>query len=223
MAFMGDWGRRNSPHFSAFAVGFLLVAVFFHLIPDAVAHSQEAWMWMFSGFVLMIILSLGLRVYTRRRVSGEDLTFGYASILALGFHSVLDGVIYETAFQQEFFTASLATFGLLLHEFPEGVIAFFLLRTTGMSVLSAGIWAFVAASLTTIAGAIAAAFFIENVSNPSFASMIGLTAGGLLYVVFLHLAPHAALTPHRRGYFWASVGVVVALAAIIFNKIAGVH
>ena len=37
MAFLGDWGRRNSAYFSAFAVGVLSVAVIFHLLPESLS------------------------------------------------------------------------------------------------------------------------------------------------------------------------------------------
>jgi len=219
--FFGDWGRRHSPYFSAFAVGFLLVAVFLHLIPEALSYSIDAWNWIGIGLGAMTFFGVILQMTSKRRLNGGDLAFGYASVFVLGAHSVLDGVIYVTTFQKEFFTGGLATFGLLLHEFPEGIIAYFLLRETGMASLSAGFLAFVTASVTTIVGAVATAIFIENVESIPFPAMMGLTAGGLIYIIFLHLAPHAALTPHRRGYLMAGIGVVVSLAAVIFKELSG--
>lgn len=221
MLFVGDWGRRHSPHFSAYAVGFLLVAVFFHLIPEALSYSAEAWNWIGVGLGAMILFGVILRIASRKRVDGGDLTFGYASVFVLGAHSVLDGVIYVTTFQKEFFTGGLATFGLLLHEFPEGIIAFFLLRNAGLGNFNAGVVAFITASVTTIAGALATEVFISNVGVIPFPALMGTTAGGLIYIIFLHLAPHAALTPHRRGYLMAGIGVATALAALLFREMAG--
>lgn len=221
MAFLGDWGRRNSPYFSAFAVGFLLVAVLFHLVPEALSFSRNAWRWIIVGFAAMGLIGIALRVWTKRSETDANLAFGYASILALGSHSLLDGVIYETTFHDEFFTGGLATFGLLLHEFPEGVIAFFLLREAGMPRYAAGFWAFVAASLTTIIGAIVTTFFLENAMELPFPTLLGLTAGGLFYITIFHLGPHARFTPKGRGYFAASIGVVIALAAVILREASG--
>jgi zinc transporter ZupT len=75
--------------------------------------------------------------------------------------------------------------------------------------------------VTTIAGAFAAEALINKVDELPFSSLLGLTAGGLIYIIFLHLAPHASLTPHRRGYLMAGIGVIIALAALVFRELAG--
>lgn len=221
MASLGDWGRRNSPYFSAFAIGVLLVAVMFHLTPEALSYSLDAWIWILIGLGVMAVIGLTLRTFTDRRIEGENLAFGYASIIALGTHSLLDGVIYQTSFHDEAFTGWLATFGLLLHEFPEGVIAFFLLREAGLSNGRATLWAFVAASLTTVVGALAAAYFIDLVPKLPYSALLGGTAGALVYIMVFHLGPHAFLTPNRRGYVMASVGIVIGIAAMVLRH--GAH
>lgn len=221
MALLGDWGKRNSPYFSAFAIGILLVAVMFHLTPEALSYSLDAWIWVLVGLGVMAVIGLSLRTYTDRRIEGENLAFGYASIIALGTHSLLDGVIYQTTFHDEAFTGWLATFGLLLHEFPEGVIAFFLLREAGLDTVRAGLWAFVAASLTTVVGALAAAYFIDLVPKIPYAALLGGTAGALIYIMVFHLGPHAFLTPNKRGYMMASLGIIIGIGAVVLRH--GVH
>lgn len=223
MAFVGDWGHRNSSYFSAFAVGFLLVAVFLHLVPEALHYSLNSWRWIAGGFFVMTLVGAALRITSRKGADGGDLAFGYASVIVLGAHSLLDGVIYVTTFHEEPFTGALSTFALLLHEFPEGVIAFVLLREAGVTRLASAMLAFVTASVTTIAGALATASVIESVQGVPLTAPLGLTGGGLIYIIFLHLAPHAALTPHRRGYLAAGLGAAVALAAVILREISGGH
>lgn len=219
MAALGDWGRRHSAYFSAFAIGVLVVAVLFHLTPETLEYSPDGWMWIAIGFLAMAFIGFGIELLTDRPANKAGVAFGYASIIALGFHSFVDGLIYETTFHAELFTGWLATFGLLLHEFPEGVIAFFLAREAGLSRLWATFWAFIAASLTTIAGAAATSFWIENVNDLPVGPLLGATAGCLVYIMIFHLGPHASLTPNRRGYLWASAGVVVGIAALVFRHI----
>lgn len=221
MLVVGDWGRRYSPYFSAFAVGFLLVAVFLHLIPEAFSYSADAWKWILGGLGAMTTLGVLLRLSSRPRVDAGDLTLGYASVFVLGAHSALDGVFYVTTFEKEAFTGALATFGLMLHEYPEGVIAFFLLRSAGLAQFPAGFLAFIASSVTTVVGALATTYVIRHVESLPLSALMGLTAGGLIYIIFLHLAPHAALTPHRRGYLVAGIGVALSLAAVIVRELAG--
>ena len=217
MAALGDWGKRQSSYFSAFAIGVLLVAVLFHLTPESLEYSPGAWKWIVGAFVGMSMLGIGLRLLSNTQLNGHGLAIGYASIAALGFHSFVDGLVYEATYHAEVFTGSLATAGLLLHEFPEGVIAFFLARDAGLNAAQSAAWSFISASLTTVAGAVIASAFIENVETLPLGPILGLTAGTLAYIVIFHLGPHAWLTPHRRGYAVASVGVAVSLAALVFR------
>lgn len=217
MAALGDWGKRHSAYFSAFAIGVMLVAVLFHLTPEALSFSSTAWRSIAGGFFGMLALGYGLRLLSQNSQRGHGIAIGYASIAALGFHSFVDGLFYEATYHAEFFTGTIATAGLLLHEFPEGVIAYFLARDAGLDKVRSTVWAFIAASLTTIAGAVIASSFIENVNALPLGSLLGLTAGGLLYIMVFHLGPHASLTPKKRGYMFASAGVIVALSALIFR------
>jgi zinc transporter ZupT len=219
MAALGDWGRRNSPYFSAFAIGVLLVAVIFHLAPEALSYTPDAINWVVAGFFAMVGIGMLLRLFTDSQRSLLGAAFGYASIIALGFHSFVDGLIYEATYHAEFFTGAIASIGLLLHEFPEGVIAYFLARRAGLSRPLSIWWAFVAASLTTVAGAYLATYYIDRVSSLPIGPLLGLAAGGLLYIIIFHLAPHASSTPHRRGYIMASIGVAVGLSAVIFHSL----
>lgn len=219
MAALGDWGKRHSAYFSAYAIGVMLVAVLFHLTPEALSYSTSAWRSIAGGFAGMLVLGYGLRLLSHNSRNGHGVAIGYASIVALGFHSFVDGLIYEATYHAELFTGSLATAGLLLHEFPEGVIAYFLARDAGLDKVRSTAWAFISASLTTVAGAVIASAFIENVKSLPLGPLLGLTAGGLIYIMVFHLGPHASLTPNRRGYLVASAGVVTALAALIFRHI----
>jgi len=221
MAALGDWGRRNSSYFSAFAMGVLLVAVLFHLTPESLSYTPHAWRWIVGGFLLMSGIGLALRFLTSTGKNGHGFALGYASLIALGFHSTVDGLIYEATYHAEVFTGSLATAGLLLHEFPEGVIAYFLAREAGLNSLQSTFWAFVTSSVTTVAGALAAASYVESVTALPFGPMLGLTAGFLAYIMIFHLAPHASLTPYKRGYAVASFGVAIALAAVVIRHLYG--
>lgn len=215
MAALGDWGKRHSSYFSAFAIGVLLVAVIFHIAPEAYEFDPQFWRYMLAGLFVMIGFGVALWLLSHNGRTQPLIALGYVSIIALGFHSFVDGLIYAATFHAEFFTGTLATGALLLHEFPEGVIAYFLAREAGLRKISSLVWAFVAASLTTVGGAFAATYYVEEVSAIPFGPMLGLAAGGLLYIIFGHLMPHAARTPKKRGYLFASLGVVVGLISVI--------
>lgn len=223
MSSFSAWARRNGAYCAAFAVGLLTVGVMFHLIPEAMNVSKWALSWVAAGFAVMVLIGIGVQAAVSRNAEGAALTFGYASIIALATHSFLDGAIYAASFQEEAFTGWLATGGLLFHEFPEGVIAYALLAQAGVPRKRAVILAVTAAALTTIAGTIAAQFLFSMSLNPPIGAMLGSAAGALIYVLIVHLVPHAAATPDRRGYDFAMLGVIIGTAAIILEKLGGGH
>lgn len=215
MAILGDLGSRISPYISAFAVGVLATATLFHLLPEGYAISDRFWDWVMLSFLGFLVMGFVFRVLISGPSFNTDLAFASTSILALGMHSFLDGVLYAVAFQGDAFTGWLTVLGLLVHEFPEGIIIYFLLRNSRLRVVPATIIAFIAASLTTIAGTLVALSFI-NIAQASLSVMMGITAGAFIYLTLFHLGPHAATSPDHRGYLAAALGVLVSTAAIIF-------
>ena len=223
MASFGQWAQRNSAFCSAFAVGLLTVGVLFHLIPEAASVSRSALSWVAAGFAAMVLIGIAVQAAVSRRPEGAALTFGYASIIGLAAHSFLDGAVYAASFQEEAFTGWLATSGLLFHEFPEGVIAFALLAQAGLPRLRAIVYAFIAAAVTTVAGTIFSLSLFSLAAKPPIAAMLGAAAGALVYVLIVHLGPHATRTPNKRGYDLAMFGVVVGSAALILQRLGGAH
>lgn len=223
MSVFSGWAQRNSAYCSAFAVGLLTVGVLFHLIPEALNLSPLALSWVAAGFTFMVLVGIGVQTAVNRRAEGAALTFGYASIIALAVHSFLDGAIYAASFQKHAFTGWLATGGLLFHEFPEGVIAYALLIQAGLGRTKSIILAFVAAAFTTVAGTFVANIIIDVSNGLPIAAMLGTAAGALIYVLIVHLGPHAAKTPNRRGYDIAGLGVIAGTTAIILQTMSGAH
>ena len=224
VAYFGETAEKNTSYFAAFAVGVLGVGVGLHLIPEALDTSLMSIAWVFGGFAVMVLVGMSIQLAAGSGEESAALTFGYASIIALAFHSFLDGAIYSASFQGQAFTGWITVSGLMLHEFPEGVIAFFLLLSAGLSKPRAIVLAFAAASLTTIAGTVAAYGLLHiTTESPPMVIMQGGAAGALIYVLIVHLAPHAAKAPDNKGYFYAQLGVAVAIAALIFKSMNGVH
>lgn len=223
MAFFKDWAGRNSVFFSAFAVGLLAVAILFHLTPEALEASPLALGWIAAGFAAMTLAGVGVQAAVGGKPEGAALAFGYASIVGLASHSFFDGAIYAASFHDDAFTGWIATGGLIFHEFPEGVIAFSLLAGAGLSRLSAAALALAAAGLTTVAGAIGANLLLSLHDELPVSAMLGAAAGALIYVVIVHLGPHAAKAPNNRGYELAMLGVIVGTAALVFEHLGGGH
>ncbi|MEL6359788.1 MAG: ZIP family metal transporter [Pseudomonadota bacterium] len=214
---VGDWARRNSPYFSAFAIGILTVGVMLHLIPESFDYSEGAWKWILGAITVMVTLNVGLRILTPSQSEARTVAFGFASILPLAFHSLLDGAIYEVSFHEDTFTGLVSTFGLLLHEFPEGIIAFFLMREAGFSNVLSLVIGFFASSVTTVVGALLGALVLDYSIELPIGALMGITAGALIYIIVFHLGPHAAKTANNRTFLWAGIGVAIATIGVTIN------
>ena len=223
MASFGDWARRNIGYCAALAVGLLTVGVAFHLIPEAVSLSDSALSWVAGGFMAMVLIGIAVQFAVSRQPEGAALTFGYASIIVLATHSFLDGIVYAASFQEEPFTGWLATSGLMFHELPEGVIAYALLAQANLPRSRAIVLAIIAASATTVGGTLIGGMLFNLASELPIAAMLGGSAGALIYVLIVHLGPHAAAARDKKGYDYAMLGVALGAAAIILQKLSGMH
>ena len=221
---MGARVHRLSGSVSALASGFLVVAVLFHLFPHALEHNMDAWIWAIGAFAAMAATGVIIQNLFANHPDQPSLTMGYVSIVALSFHSLLDGGVYAASFEEHLFTGIVSVAALMLHEFPEAIIAFLFLRNAGYESLPSAIGAFIAAGLSTVVGAAIgtwaiAAFF----ATPPLGALYGAAAGALTYVVLFHLIPHAIRTSSRHGTIAASIGVSIGTLVIILEVISGGH
>lgn len=81
-----------------------------------------------------------------------DYGIGIVPMVGMGLHSQVDGVIYSVTFTVSVFTGVLAASGMVLHEFPEGIITYVLLVKGGLSERRSFLLALLAAGATTPIG-----------------------------------------------------------------------
>jgi len=142
-----------------------------------------------------------------------DLATGITPMLGIGLHSLLDGVIYTITFKVSIFTGVLAAVGMMLHEFPEGIVTFLLLERGGFEKRRSALWAFLAAGLSTPAGTVISYPFIQKLDQPMLGALLALSAGSLVYVGASHLLP--AVEKENRRYTLVSFFTGILVAAII--------
>jgi zinc transporter ZupT len=138
-------------------------------------------------------------------------------MLGIGFHSFIDGFIYSVAFSVSIFTGFVATVGMVLHEFPEGIITYLLLLRGGFSERKAMLLAFIAAAATTPAGTLLSYPLVSQIGRPLLGSLLSLSAGALIYVGATHLLPRAE-QEHKRFSLVALAGGVLVAVVIVLSK-----
>lgn len=210
-----DWGQRNSTYFMCFAAGVLISASFLHIIPKSLSMNPDSAIYLLVGYFGLHLFNRFITVFVcQKKPEKETYGLGLVSMMGIGFHSFIDGFIYSIAFTVSIFTGFLATAGMVLHEFPEGIITYLLLIRGGFSERKAMILSLFAAALTTPIGMLVSYPLISDISKPMLGSLLSASAGALLYVGATHLLPKAE--QEHKKYSFVALGGGVLVAIIIF-------
>ena len=210
-----DWGHRNSTYFMCFAAGVLISASFLHLIPKAFSMSPQAPIWLLLGFMGLHLFNRFLTAFVCERDPGKkEYAIGIVPMVGIGFHSFIDGFIYSIAFTVSLLTGYLATVGMVLHEFPEGIITYLLLVRGGLGERQAMLLAFVAAAATTPLGMLVSWPLISAIDRETLGALLALSAGALVYVGATHLLPRAEQEQKRFSLVALAGGVMVAVIIV---------
>jgi len=212
------WGQRNSTYFMCFAAGVLISASFLHIIPKSLSMNPNAPTFLLAGFFGLHLFNRFITAFVcEKDPEKQQYGIGLIPMIGIGFHSLIDGFVYSIAFKVSIFTGFLATAGMVLHEFPEGIITYLLLLRGGFKEKKAMIMAFVAAALTTPLGMLISYPVISEVDETVLGALLSLSAGALIYVGATHLLPQAE-REHKRYSLVALGGGILVAAIIMLSK-----
>lgn len=215
VALRSDWSLRYANLFGLAAAGMLTAMAFLHILPEAFALSSGAPIWLTLGFFGGLVMHYVIRTVFPEREDSTLPSEAITPIVAIACHSFIDGVVYAVTFAASFSAGVFAAIGLILHEFPEGVIAFAILRRHGVSNRYAFFWAFLAAAATTPFGVLVSGPFMFGLGEETLGALFALSAGLLLFVATGPLmAPLRDVAP-ARGLASLSAGVAIAVLLLI--------
>jgi len=213
------WGQRNTAYFMCFAAGVLITASFLHMVPRALAMNPQAPAWLLAGFFGLHLLNRFLTTMVCDKPSDRRYySLGLVPMLGIGFHSFLDGAIYSITFSVSILTGYLATLGMVLHEFPEGIVTYLLLLRGGFAERRAALLAFLAAAVTTPLGMLLSYPSVRLLDPHTLGRLLALSAGALIYVGATHLLPRAE-QEHRKFSLLALAGGVLVALVIVLSKV----
>ena len=209
------WGRKYNIYFVCFAAGVLIAVSFLHIIPKSFEMSLHAPAYLLGGFVLLHLFNRFITAFVCERGADPHYSIGLVSMLGIGFHSFIDGFVYSITFSVSIFTGGLAAIGMVLHEFPEGIITYLLLLRGGFNERSALILAFLAASISTPLGMLLSYPYISQIDEPLLGTLLSLSAGALVYVGATHLLPQAEKEHRRYSLCALAAGILVAVIIVL--------
>lgn len=212
------WGQRNITYFMCFAAGMLISASFLHIVPKSLGMNANAPIYLLVGFFTLHLFNRLITAFVcQRDPRKEQYGIGLVPMIGIGFHSLIDGMVYSIAFSVSIFTGFVATAGMVLHEFPEGIITYLLLVRGGFKERNAMILAFFAAAITTPLGMLISYPLISEIDKPMLGALLALSAGALIYVGATHLLPKAEQEDKRYSFVALGGGILVA-AIIVLSK-----
>lgn len=209
------WGKEHSAYFMSFAAGVLISVSFMHIIPKSFEMNASAPVFLLVGFLGIHLSNRLVRLYVCHEYDCMNYAMGIIPMLGIGFHSFIDGVIYSVTFNVSVLTGVLSAIGMVLHEFPEGIVTFVLLERGGFSRKKAAVYAFFAAALSTPLGALVSFPFINTITQPTLGILLAISAGALVYVGASHLLPAVEQEQKRYSIFALAAGVLVAVGIIL--------
>ncbi|MEM9938906.1 MAG: ZIP family metal transporter [Pseudomonadota bacterium] len=210
VALRGDWSERHAGLFALAAAGMLASMVFLHILPHALNQSEQAPLWLTLGFFGGLFLDYIVKTWFPENPDNPALRAAITPVIAIAIHSFIDGVIYAVTFAASFSAGVFTAVSLILHEFPEGVIVFAILRRHGVSNQTSFLWAFAAAAATTPLGVLVAGPVMFGLGPDMIGALFAISAGLLLYVATGPLMAPLRDTPPARGLLALSSGVVIA-------------
>lgn len=207
------WGSQNTVYFMSFAAGVLISVSFIHMIPKSFGMNDSAPIYLLVGYMSLYLFNRFLTVFVCNERQCEQLSLGVIPMLGIGFHSFIDGMIYSVTFNVSIFTGAMAAIGMVLHEFPEGIVTYLLLERAGFSPKKSALYAFLAAAVTTPLGTLISFPLISQIARPSLGILLAISAGALVYVGASHLLP--AVEKENKKYTLISLGVGILVAVLI--------
>jgi len=207
------WGRRYSIYFVCFAAGVLISVSFLHIIPKSFEMNANAPAYLLLGFVLLHLFNRFVTAFVCERRPDSEYGIGLVPMLGIGLHSFIDGFVYSITFTVSFVTGALAATGMVLHEFPEGIVTYLLLLRGGFGKKTSLTLSILAASLTTPLGMLVSYPYVSGIDPPLLGSLLALSSGALVYVGATHLLPQAE--KERRKYSLCALGAGILVAVVI--------
>jgi zinc transporter ZupT len=209
------WAREHATYFSCFAAGVLIAVSFLHIVPRSFAMNPRAPVYLFAGYLFMHVFNRFITAYVCDRPETSGYALGLVPLVGIGVHSFLDGIVYSISFSVSTFTGALVAIGMVLHEFPEGIVTYTLLIRGGFAEKRAFLLAFLAAAITTPAGTLLSYPFVSVVDPPKLGMLLALSAGALIYVGATHLLPQAEREPGRYTLVALAAGILVAVGIVL--------
>jgi zinc and cadmium transporter len=206
------WAERNLWRFLAFGSGILLAMTFLHLLPEAWAlDSRATGVAVVIAFVTLLAVEQFTVVHACGEV-GEHCTVhrvGVGALVALFLHSLADGLAIAFSFVSSPFLGIAVASAVIAHKFSDGITLSTLFLDSGHSRQKT-MKRVAVLSLATPLGVALGMSSGHWASGTVLAALLGLAAGGFLYISMADILPRIHKSRDRWCWVLLVAGVVVS-------------
>lgn len=198
---MDGWIGKNLPLLATFSIGIFSV-ITWELFSEALSHGV-AYIVIISGFVgALLVKTLSSIIPEAHHHHDPHTGHGHSRldarriIMGDAVHNIGDGLLLVPAFIADTQLGLATTAGILLHELVQGISEYFILRESGYTAKQALTRNFLASGTIFIGIFLSATLSsIEALEIP----LMGLSAGGFLYIIMRDLVPHTISSIRTKG------------------------
>lgn len=205
-----NWIKKNITFLLSFGIGVLLAYSFFHLLPESAELTKNWSYWTLGTIIFLYILEHFIIIHSCQEEKCEVHTLGIASLVGIGFHSLIDGMVIGLGFQVSFTFGLLASLAVIFHETAEGILTYTLLTYDKTTQGKAMLFSWLVA-LATPVGAILTFLFIPKIPSMIMGWLLAIAAGSFIYIGASDLVPET----HKKYNFWNIFLILLGIAFVL--------
>ncbi|HET7503377.1 MAG TPA: ZIP family metal transporter [Kofleriaceae bacterium] len=208
------WLARRRTSLIGFAAGALLAAAMLDILPEALAaRGPQALWWATASFTVIALIEWLLSSHVHRRGGTPAAVSPLALLGSDALHNLADGVAIATAFVVSVPVGVVTALAVVVHEVPEEVGDYILLRAAGVSRRRA-LLALAGVQATAALGAIATLAAAEQ-TGQVIGIALSIAAGAFLFIAATDLLPEVLRSGTTgRDRIGAAAGFVLGIVAI---------
>ncbi len=183
-----NWSRQTLCLVVSFCAGILLGATFFHMVPEAAAHTAHFGGAVLAGFLVLYILERFILSHTCEEQGCDYHRLGASAFFGIVFHDLVEGFSLGASLSSP--SVSIPVFAAIaIHKIPStfsltGVLLLGRYTRTRIVGLS-----FVLACMTPL-GVLVSFLFLKSLPHEAIALSLAVAAGTFLAIATSDLLPH---------------------------------
>ncbi len=197
------WLERYRAPMLGFAAGALLASAFGEVLPEAVARGGP-WLLGWAAVAIVALAAVERLASTKRGPVAP-----VALLASDALHNVGDGMAIAAAFLVSVHLGVVTSFAVIVHEVPEEIADYALLRAGGVGRRSS-LLALGAVQLTAGLGAVGTVVAASQIARGAGA-ILAFAGGSFVYIAAFDLVPELVRLRARSAIFAGVIGAIAVL------------